>query len=79
MALTIPVQVQVPPHYPVDVNLLSREVSQYAQLLIDSYTQEEELETVSLAWVKEHTVTLDELRRDLYAVVHQHYHPAQCG
>ena len=79
MALTIPVQVQVPPHYSVDMNLISREITRYAQALIDGVTQNDEIETVSLAWIERNTLSLDELRRDLYALVRQHYHPAQCG
>ena len=70
MPIIIPITVDIPPTKTVSFEHLRDEITRYAQNVVDS---EENIEVMSETELMSHAMTVDEVRQDMHAWVHEHF------
>ena len=70
MPIIIPVTVDIPATKTISYEFLRDEITRYAQNVVDS---EENIEVMSETELMSHAMTVDEVRQDMHAWVHEHF------
>ena len=76
MPVVMPIQVQVPPSYKVNIDFLQERVNRYAQALVDAdISTNLPHRKMTSAEVAAQSIPLEESKRRLTELIHNFYHP----